>query len=270
MSFAGIQSGFGDPLGADTLRSIKEEGFTIVRLDCQESSDVWTAALAQEVINEGLQPLVTVRRPEALRALPEGALAEFGNEPDLKAHFGWPTFESYWTPCQEAIRIALELNLRLYIGVVSNLNDRGFDFLKKIPWKDIDPRICVSIHRYPEKGKGPTAPHDRFTSRDAEVQKLRSIVGNRPLACTEVGYHRGRDSGYSDEQVAEHLVWERQFFSTHGFDMVVVYQINDGPVGDTSALGNYGLRRHDGTWRPAARAFTGATEPPTEGDQRGS
>lgn len=266
MSAPGLQTGFGDPLGAETLRSIRAEGFTIVRLDCQQCSDVWTAALAQEAINEGLQPLVTVRRPEALRALPDGALAEFGNEPDLGSHFGWPTFESYWTPCREAIRIALELNLRLYIGVVSNLNNRGFDFLKKMPWNDIDPKICCSIHRYPERGKGPTAPHDRFKSREAEVAELRKIVGNRPLACTEVGYHRGAGSdGYTEEEIASHLAWERQFWTDQSFDFSVVYQINDGPAGDTSALGNYGLRRRDGTWRPAARAFTGATaaiEPP--------
>jgi hypothetical protein len=253
---AGLQAGFGDPLGVDTLTQIRDRGFTIVRIDLQDVDQETTTALAQEVIDVGLQPLCIIRRPEQLHVLPEGSLAEAGNEPDL-AKFGW-TRASYLGFVDACIPLAIENDVRLYVGAVSNLNPRGFRFLDSMPWNGYPPDICCSIHRYPD-GSLPTNPHRGSLSRDHEIERLKCIVGARPLACTEVGYHDGI-SGWNERDVASHMAWERTFFSGHGFELVVGFQINDGPDKlSRDPEYHYGFRRHPSLeWKPVADAFTKA------------
>lgn len=253
---AAIQAGFGHLLGVDTLTQIRDQGFTIVRIDLQDVDQPTTTALAQEVIDVGLQPLCIIRRPEQLHVLPEGALAEAGNEPDL-AKFGW-TRASYLGFVDACIPIAIELDIRLYVGVVSNLNPRGFSFLECMPWKGYPSNICCSIHRYPD-GSKPTNPHKGSKSRDHEIERLKAIVGPRPMACTEVGYHDGV-SGWPERDVASHMAWERAFFDRHGFEIVVAFQINDGPNQQSrDPEAHYGFRRHPSLeWKPVAEAFTKA------------
>lgn len=256
---AGLQVGFGDPIGPvlDDLRMI---GFTIIRLDVQDCDLPTTTALAQEVLTAGLQPLCIIRRAEQIAACPEGALIELGNEPDL-AHEGW-TVESYLAAAAECVPLALAANRRLYLGVVSNLNARGFAFLRQLPWMEWPAsNICCSVHRYPE-GNSPHTPHTGWLSRDDEIVTLKAIVGERPLACTEVGYHDG-PTGSTEAQVADHMAWEGQFFSAHGFEIVSAYQINDGPTDEPSD--HFGFRRQDGSWKPVAFAFAVTPFPPLDG-----
>jgi hypothetical protein len=73
-----------------------------------------------------------------------------------------------------------------------------------------------------------------------------------------VGYHNA-PGGFSEEQTAENLTWERQFFSRHGFRIVSAYQINDGPSDE--AIDHYGFRRLDGTWKPVASVFAKQEQP---------
>lgn len=256
---AGLQCGFGEFLGAETLDAVREQGFTIVRIDCQEVDEAKTAQLAQEVIDAGLQPLVIVRRVEQIGILPDGALIEAGNEPDIK-DFGW-TKRSYLDFANACAAEATRLHRRLYVGVVSNLNDRGFDWLSELPWHTYGPEVCCSVHRYPE-GHDPRTPHKGCKSREDEVAKLRAIVGPRPLAVTETGYHDG-PGGWSENEVAAHMAWERQFFDHHGFDFVVGFQINDGPPDSKDVFeAHFGFRRFNpngpGEWKPVAKAFTEA------------
>jgi hypothetical protein len=253
---AGLQVGFGDPIGPvlDELRVI---GFTIIRLDLQHCDQPTTAALAQEVIDAGLQPLCIIRRAEQMVVLPTGSLIELGNEPDLE-HEGW-TVDEYRRLADECVAIAIENSLRLYLGVVSNLNARGFNFLRQLPWATWPSAICCSIHRYPD-GDSPHNPHNGWASRDAEIETLKEIVGARPLACSEIGYH---DDKWTEAQVADNMAWERQFFGGHGFEIISGYNINDGP-GD-EPIDHFGFRRLDGSWKPVAFAFAETRFPLLDG-----
>jgi len=256
-SQAGLQCGFGDALGEETLGSIREQGFTIVRIDLQRADQVKTAQLAQEVVDAGLQPLCIIRHAHQISVLPEGALIELGNEPDL-AHFGW-TLDSYLAEARRCVPVALESGHRLYLGAVSNLNKRGFKFLEQLPWQEWPETICCSIHRYPD-GRLPTNAHTGCKSREHEVAKLRAIVGQRPLVVTEVGYHDG-PGGWSEAKVAEYMAWERRFFSEQGFELVVAFQINDGERLDPSTEAHFGFRRNpSGEWKPVSHAFVHALD----------
>jgi hypothetical protein len=249
---AGLQCGFGEPLDPEMLEELREFGFIIVRLDLQKVDDTTAAILAQQVIDAGLQPLCTIRRPSTMQYLPTGSLMELGNEPDLE-HEGW-TVEDYIATANECVAIAMTHQFRLYLGAVSNLNPRGFNFLRKLPWQNYPPEICCSIHRYPD-GDSPENPQAGSCSREDEVIRLRLIVGNRPLACTEVGYHDS-PSGWTEEQVADHMAWERRFFSDQGFEICSAYQVNDGPSDEP--IDHYGFRRASGAWKPVTLAFTQA------------
>lgn len=255
---AGLQCGFGAPLGRMVLDDIRALGITIVRIDLQESSQEDTVILAQEVLDAGLQPLCIIRRPEQIPILPEGALIEVGNEPDLE-HFGW-TVAEYIAVGTACVVMALRHNRRIYLGAVSNLNARGFDFLKKLPW-DLwcGEQICCSVHRYPD-GHAPQNPHQGFNDREHEVANLKLIVGDRPLAVTEVGYHNVE---WTEAEAADNMAWERQFFTAQGFEIVSAFQLNDGPGGDTES--HYGFRRMDGSWKAVAYAFANTTFPPLDG-----
>lgn len=260
---AGLHCGFGQPLGDETLEAVKAHGFTIVRIDLQgQDADgrplptglplETSAGLAREVIDHGLQPLCIVRKADQMLALPPGALVELGNEPDLE-QFGW-TVESYIREARFCVAVARESGQRLYLGVVSNLNRRGFSFLEALPWREWPTTICASAHRYPE-GRDPRTPHKGCKNREHEIEKFKAIVGPRPIAITEVGYSDG--PGYwSENDVAAHMAWERQLFDHHGFEIVVGFQANDGPNADTES--HFGFRRLDGSWKPVADSFTGA------------
>lgn len=257
---AGLQCGFGEFLGEATLTSVREVGFTIVRIDLSQPDVVKNVALAQEVIDAGLQPLCIIRRAEQMTGLPAGALVECGNEPDI-AKFGW-TRESYLAEARRCVAVARETQHRLYLGVVSNLNKRGFAFLDSLPWREWPAEVCCSVHRYPD-GKSPFNAHSGFKSRGHEVARLREIVGARPLACSEVGYHDG-PGGWTEAEVAQHLVWERRFFSTQGFELVSAFQINDGAATDPSTEAHFGLRRLPSLeWKPSAAAFVHAVDEET-------
>jgi len=252
---AGLQCGFGAPLGT-VLAELKGLAFSLIRLDLQDVDDATTTALAQEVLDAGLQPLCIIRRPEQMLAVPPACLMELGNEPDLE-HFGW-TPESYGAAATDAVELALTYGLTLYVGAVSNLNRRGFEFLRTLPWADYPPQIRCSIHRYPETGSA-TKPHDGCHSRDGEVTRLRDIVGHRPLACSEVGYS---EAEWTAVEVACNMAYERQFWTDHHFDFCSAYQLNDGPEPDSPE--QYGFRRLDGTWKPVAYTFTSPPRAPRQ------
>ena len=252
---AGLQVGHGHLIGAELLQELAAFPIPIIRIDLQECSQNDTTLLAQEVLDAGLQPLCIIRRSEQMLKCPFGSLIELGNEPDLE-HFNFP-LDEYLQVAAECVPIAYDHNLHLYLGAVSNLNRRGFDFLRAIPWKHYSNQIRCSIHRYPE-GNNPDTPHWGFRSREDEIRMLRNIVGfRRGLACTEIGYHDGPD-GSTEEEVAEKMVWERQFFSDEGFEVCSGYNINDGPPEDLEPIAHYGFRRYDGSWKPVADAFANA------------
>jgi len=250
-SAAGLQCGFGEALGMYTLLAVRREGFTVVRLDLQQASFTQTTAFAREAVDAGLTPLCIIRTPEQLLYLPRGAWAELGNEPDLGN--GW-TVDTYLVAADRAVDIARQADLRLYLGAVSNLNKRGLAFLQRLPWRAWPSARC-SVHRYPN-GHLPTIPHAGMASRDDEVRRLRAIIGaDRGWIVSECGYH---EHEWTADEVALHMAWERRFFAQQGCELVVAYQIGDGP--STDYRDHYGFRGLDLAWKPVSKAFIKALE----------
>jgi hypothetical protein len=275
----GLQVGFGHLVGRDLLDKLRNAGFTLIRIDCQTNRD---PALAQEVIDAGLQPLVIIRDADQIPLLPEGIDIEFGNEPDIEK-FGWTKFNkadaainettyaavmrnapksfttSYWGEAQRAIAAAKDRN-PLWIGVVSNLNARGFRFLSSGDWSNIPSWVGCSVHRYPDGNSPPEKAHLRgllgkWWKRADEITELRKIVGSRPLGVSEIGYHTAYGV-WKDGDVAKHMAWERQFFEDSKFDFAVGYQLNDGPADDQHHDSHFGFLDGKGTWKPVAPAWT--------------
>lgn len=263
----GLQVGFGELIGAALLADLRARGCQVIRLDAQTSPSLeHTTALVNEVTDAGLQPCTIIRDAAHLSAIPDGQLVEFGNEPDLGAQFGWPDASEYIRLAREAAEVD-EGRHQLFLGVVSNLNERGFSFLEAMDWPTIPLYVGCAFHRYPDgDDPQPAVPsrERRFRGpdhRDREVAELRRIVGNRPLALTEVGYHTARS--LTEQQQAANMAWERAFWQRHGID-AVAYQINSGPD-PREVQHQYGFRRVDGTWRPVATAWFGAAMPPATG-----
>ena len=106
-------------------------------------------------------------------------------------------------------------------------------------------------------------PHPGFANRDAEWARLQSIAGGRPVACTEFGHHTARREVPASwphaqetavgQTVAEHITFDLTYFRNRGCLLAAVYQLNDGPT-DTP-IDRYGIRRADGTPKPAAAAI---------------
>jgi hypothetical protein len=185
-----------------------------------------------------------LREVDQIDAVAEGVDIELGNEPDLE-HEGW-TPDSYLERCQQFLERSRGRH-RLRFGAISNLNNRGFTFLSQLSWDDWGPEVNCSFHRYPEAIGGPTAGHE-WRTRDEEMDELKTIVGERPIACSEIGY----DSTWSEAMQSACYAWEREFLSQHGCEFSVAYQIN------SSETDLYGFRRADGTWKPCTKAWTNA------------
>src|SRR5687767_8306083 len=94
----GLQVGFGQPIGRETLEKIKAAGFRLVRIDGQDGRD---PALAREVIDAGLEPLVIIRNADQIASLPRDIDLEFGNEPDIEK-FGWTKYSNVERALSEA------------------------------------------------------------------------------------------------------------------------------------------------------------------------
>jgi hypothetical protein len=256
----GLHVGFGATVGSAVLDDLRLRGCQLVRAqaftdDFYPTSPEVTHQIAQEILDAGMRPLIIVRTPGQILDLPLGVDVEMGNEPDLQK-FGW-TPASYWRAVQDAIPIAQGRN-PLWVGVVSNLNSRGFRFLRTLPWSEIPSWVGVSVHRYPDPG-GPHRSHmrdlfgfGRRWSRDDEVRELRAIVGPRGLAISELGYHVGA-GGWTEAESAAHMEYERQFWARHGFAFAVAFQIASAP--STHYEANFGFQRVDSTWRPVADAW---------------
>jgi hypothetical protein len=247
----GVQTHFGALVGADTLTALRAFGFEIVRIDAQTSDIDTTLAMIEEAQAAGLRPLVIISQPEHLYRLPEGLNYELRNEPDLN---GLPP-SAYAALVLKAAEIARRRRQQLWIGAVSNLNERGFNYLRDIgPLPD---DVGVSVHRY---GDGTFEhAHDGFATRESEVAQLRALIGNRPFGVSEFGYPTNREgwgpfaSQITPDQAATLIGSEIAFWARVGASWSVIFQLNDGPT--ERRENRYGIRAFDGTWKPAARVL---------------
>lgn len=258
----GIQSGFGFPhseydrtLGEEpgsTLTTLYQFGFDGCRLDCQDITPELRSELIREVEAAGLYPFVIVRDASQMDGIHGGVNIEIRSEPDI--HGISP--DDYRLQIEAAYSEARQRGLILWAGTVSNLNERGIEYLRALRPQDWPADLPVSVHWYPH-GRSPLDPHPGFATREAEVAALKDIIGDRPWGVSEMGYHTGRNLclgfwpwRWSDADVARHAEFEWKFWAHHGARFAVWYQLADGPEDTKEHL--YGIRRTDGTWKPVA------------------
>jgi hypothetical protein len=271
----GLQTSFGGLVGAELLVELNGAGVESGRIDChprdaagvrQALSPEDTLALVQEHTANGLHHLATVLGPESIGLLPPGSHVEVRNEPDLEG----PDPATYAGIVRAVWDVAEPLGLHVWAGAVSNLNDRGLDYLQRLrPY--LPSGVGISVHRYPHDSwlppmTGPTVPHEGFDSREAEVDALRGIIGTRRWRVSEFGYHNAPRNGrlfhwpaWTHQESAEYIAWEWAFWEAQGAEAADLFQINDGPEGSANTAENrFGVRyEQDGVWRwkPALATF---------------
>lgn len=258
----GLQAGFGRSI-AHELPGLKALGVQLVRLDCKGLDATTTAALFQEPLAVGLIPFPVVSSIQQLTKLPAGAHVELLNEPDI---FG-PSASAYAGLVSIFDEECARRSITLHAGAISNLNDRGFRFLREAKAGSWPARVHASIHWYPH-GDWPETPHPGYRSRNHEIEVLLGIIGSRPWGVTEWGFHTAprkgawwdwRKKAWTDQQVAEFVggPWGWSYWDAVGAGGAVLYQHVDGP-NPNDPDHRYGIMRQDRTWKPVAATFKAA------------
>jgi len=177
------------------------------------------------------------------------------NEPDLDPY--WASrpaalADLVWECWQTASKRRFS-GIRIVAPGISNLNERGLNYLERMMAAGIPDDVAIGFHRYPP-GNDATEPHDGFKDRWAEVAELRRLAGKRKLWLTETGWTAGPRKHYgfpnclwgknrwlSEQEVADRVVTELRFWArVPNLEAAVVYQINDGP-NRNDPEDNYGL-----------------------------
>lgn len=229
----GVQTHFDAPIDERVLADLKRLGFQVARLDVQRC-DLRTALfMIQQTKDAGLLPLAIVRDAGQMYTLPADIDFELRNEPDLEG----PDPQTYRGLMLDMARVAD--GRRIWVGVVSNFNERGFKYLQAIG--DIPENLGVSIHNY---GDGEFAPTER------KYAQFIGIIGQRPFIITEFGYPT---YDIPEEESAALIKREFEWWAAHGARYSIVYQLNDG----VKKSERYGLRRLDGSWKPSAFVLSG-------------
>lgn len=286
----GLNAGFGHPLAGE-FAGMADHGFAVIRQDVFAQADLdVVAALVREFAGAPCRALFLIGgghmtfpdgsplTADALAAITFAVVTtatavgltdyalEIGNEPDIACPFYADDPAAFAAAVFACYGVASGAGFRgpVITGGIANLNNRGLRYLRRLledlPWPD-DDQLVVGMHRYPEAGRGPWAPHDQFESRADEWRALRAIIGTRPVACTEFGYHTAPDQDpitLTDGDVAAAVLWDLDFYARAGACLACVYQLNDGPT--DQAIDRYGVRYLDGAWKPVAdgvKAFYG-------------
>lgn len=282
----GINAGFGEPI-AHEFGALQSRGFDIIRQDFRAHfTDDYLRTLVAEFAGAPVKLLALLGgghidtpdgrlvEPHELAALgrrvvecaAEAGLTEFlieiGNEPDL-AHPGYRDRPLHFAVAVQqtyaAVRAAGFAG-PVISGGISNLSRPSLRYLEDMLLAGLPADLILGFHRYP-KGLSPENPQAGFDSREEEWQELQRLANGRAVACTEVGHHTAPRKylkwGFipwkkrvSEDDCAAHLAYDLTFFRDRGCLLTAVYQLNDGPT-DTH-LDRYGIRRMDGTWKPAA------------------
>lgn len=279
---AGLNAGFGTPLGRELLSGLANLGVDVIRQDVPATGDL-TPIVEDFVGFPGfsIRPLFLLHEVARNEPLLDVALRfgsswfdlEVFNEPGPQSNMDRVTFRQYVAGIAAVHHDcrARGFTGRILAGAPGNIEREGFAWLAEaMPMLPRD--LVMAFHRYPYKTQDDrTRPAPPFSSRLAELDALHRIADGREIACTEFGYHTATEVKgalwwakrfqMTDEQVREALVAELRLYASGGCAMACVYQLNDGPIDpatgqpDDFYRARFGIRRSDGTWKPAARCF---------------
>ena len=281
-----LNAGFGDPLG-DAHVQIAELGFGGVRTDVKlDIENIKTIIDEQEkynatsiiLFNGGHMDWSPEETVDAVTAAARyikdrnyfqrhNIFFEIGNEPDIARDFykndPEKTNDMFWE-CYQAVKL-IRSDIGMITPGVSNLNERGFDYLEEFLDHSIPAGAIVGFHRYPA-GKDYTTPHKGFDSRKEEMDELVGLARDNKIFCTEAGMTQGphytkRNFPLCFLKKKEYVRPQYQYEAykadqqiNEAYDSVglVWYQYNDGP-NKNNDQDNFGVRYVDGTvkepWR---------------------
>jgi hypothetical protein len=253
----GLHTHFGAPRDHETLNQVYDLGYGVLRIDAQNASPELAAEMAYDVIGAGMLPYVTVREVAQTALLPPNTKVELFNEPDLNG-----PLPAEYVALAQLFADTARPDLELYGPTISNLNLRGFAYLRAV-WP-LPERFKVSIHRY---GNNTFAvPHKGTSSREDEVQQLQDIIGYRPFCVSECGFHMAPERSWrtflrtvrmGEQQHADCLRREMEFWVRMGAEFSIIFQIDDGPTDIREH--RYGIRTWDtalnqpGRWKIGAQ-----------------
>lgn len=275
----GLQTHFDGRIDLDTLRQVRAFGFRMARIDAQHSSIELLLEMVADAQACDLQPLVVVSSLEQIAALPAGTNVEWLNEVNIGLGRPAPMHpDEYNVGFREAADVAHQHGVTLWGPVIANLNVEGLKFLEAL--LPLPEHVCISVHRYPANdllgNPAALAPHKRFASRDAEVEKLKSLIGDRRFGISETGFPTSHYMDYSviadaaaaviadrgildtlgiqkritEEMAADAIRTDLDFWRRHGAEFVIVYQLTDGPT--LESIDQYGIRALGGRWKQTA------------------
>ena len=211
-------------------------------------------------IDETLAVVEAIAIATKVSRAPELVSLEVGNEPDRSGRWrNDPAGFGRLVAAAAEVAWAQLPDLQVVSGGIATLSREALDWLSlAAPHMPRD----VAIGYHPYRQTAPGIPRKGFASRAAEFAALRRIAGPRSLWNTEIGWHTApRPNGFplcftktarSETEVAAYLREELRLNERAGAEVVCVYQLNSGPAWRTESEDAFGVRRFDGSLRPAA------------------
>jgi hypothetical protein len=284
------------PIGHDLHAQIRAHGFDGVRVDvATDDHDANWAQVAELAMEPATFPIFllaggTMRRDDGRawtarglvdhtrdfceklkhhgffnHSVPRCAI-EISNEPDLSVDDWKKKPEALAEVFSECFFVVREFSEETPVlsPSISNLNDRGFRYIRKMIDAGLPLDCGIAFHRYPA-GRDFWTPHQGSATRPVEEKRLKELANGRALWATEVGWAEWNQRYTLTElEVAERLRDEIEYWTAAGVEALVLYQLNSGvwkasDSDDHKRLSTYGARRLDGSWKPWAEAVREAT-----------
>jgi len=271
-------AGFGQPISGTDLTLIASLGFGGIRQDVLSVDAVDT--LVKQFANFPLYPWFVVgggqqggpqQQPDAviqvakavataMKAYSVAGSIEIGNELDISPIYKDDPDKAgrLWQDAALNVRV-VSMSPIVFTGGITNTSDVALEWLDHAlgAAPALPGAVRIAFHSY---RSNPDAASHGFQSRADEMRELRTIVGSRTIACTEVGYQTAskrkclgiKTAGLSDQQVFEYAKAEDAFFNAIVCEYAW-YQLNDGP--SDTPLDRYGIRRFDGTLKPVSQTW---------------
>lgn len=280
----GLNNPGGIPIGSDLLSVLADLGVQALRVDVPNEGDLAPHVLPY--VGSGVRPLFIIHRPDRHQPLADIALEQLGHDGYDLEMFNEPsgvrgpqtspsdmvTFEDY---LEGILAVHHDARARgffgaIYAGAPANIGPDWWGWMEKT-MLSTPPDVDLAFHRYSYKTQDDrTRPWPPFSSRLSELDALVRIAGpTRRIACTEFGYHTAPEEvGWmdalkqgrfpytvqlSDSDVLTNLVADLRLYERGLVTDAFVFGINDGP--GNSWGDRQGIRRIDGSFKPAARCF---------------